>query len=71
MIVPLRRAETISNDSLPFSQSDEMEASMIAERADHRLRDDELPDRRLRNQIILANVVVWIVIVVAFRFIFF
>jgi hypothetical protein len=71
MIVPLRKAETTSSESLPVSQSDEMEALMIAEHADRRLNERELPDRKLRNRIILANIVAWILIVVAIRFIFF
>jgi hypothetical protein len=69
MIVPLRTAETIPSDSLPVSQSNEMEASMTAGRADCRLQ--EQPDRKLRNYIILVNVAVWIFIVAAIRFIFF
>ena len=47
---------------------------MIAERADGRLlqpHQHDLSGRRLRNRIILANAIAWIVIVVLIRVVFF
>ena len=45
---------------------------MIAEHADCRLLQQQDPSgRRLRNRVIAANVIAWIVIVVLIRLIFF
>jgi hypothetical protein len=45
---------------------------MIAERANcHVLERRDPPDRRLRNRLIAANAIVWIVIIVMIRLIFF
>ena len=65
MIVPLRRADATSANRPPRA------AAVIADPAEHGSigeRDD--CGRKLRNRIILANVIAWIVIAVAIRLIF-
>jgi hypothetical protein len=48
------------------------EETMIAEHAScPELERRHAPDRRLRNRIIIANVIVWIAIIVLIRLIFF
>jgi hypothetical protein len=45
---------------------------MIAEHAGrHPIEPDLPPDRKLRNRIILANVIAWVAIILLARFIFF
>lgn len=50
------------------------EAPMIAEHLHSRVLEQDIsqtPDRRLRNRIILGNVIAWIAIIIAIRLLFF
>jgi hypothetical protein len=73
MIVRLHRIGRTETAREPrASQLVSTESSMIAEHAAcHRLEQLDLVDRKLRNRLILANVVAWIAIFVAIRLIFF
>lgn len=71
MIVRLKQVDPAADDGLG-SRMPPAEPSMIAEHANI----PSLPpaagvNRRLRNWLILANIVAWIVIIVAIRLIFF
>ena len=72
MTAKLRKVEeTVANEPLVLEPSSR-EAPMIAERADCRLLQQQDPSgRRLRNRVIAANAIAWIVIVVLIRLIFF
>ncbi len=72
MTAKLRKVEeTVANEPLVLERSFR-EAPMIAEHADCRLLQQQDPSgRRLRNRVIAANVIAWIVIVVLIRLIFF
>jgi hypothetical protein len=72
MIAKLRKLEeTVANEPLVLEPSSR-EAPMIAEHADCRLLQQQDPsDRRLRNRVIAANALAWIVILVLIRLIFF
>ena len=62
---------TTANDSLVpehFSREETMRAEHASCPA---LERRDAPDRRLRNRIIIANVIVWIAIIVLIRLIFF
>jgi hypothetical protein len=76
MIAKLQRAETTAAHGPLVSETTSREAAMIAERADRRVlqlphpkRDP--PNRKLRNQILVANAIVWIAIIVMIRLVFF
>jgi len=72
MIAKLQRVETTAANGPLVSELSSREAPMIAEHADCRLLErDDLSGRRLRNRIIVANVIVWIAIIVLVRLIFF
>jgi hypothetical protein len=74
MIAKLQRAATAAANESLVAETSSREASMIAERADGRLlqpHQDDLTGRRLRNRIILANAIAWIVIIVLIRVVFF
>jgi hypothetical protein len=72
MIVRLQRIETETAKEPLASQLAPTESLMIAEHAAcHRPEQPDLVDRKLRNRLILANVVAWIAIFVAIRLIFF
>ncbi len=72
MIAKLREVEeTAANEPLVLELSSR-EAPMITEYADCRaLRRPDPSDRRLRNRLIVANVVAWIAIIALIRLIFF
>lgn len=71
MTAKLRKVEeTVANEPLVLEPSSR-EAPMIAEHADCRLLQQDPSGRRLRNRIIAANAIAWIVIVVLIRLIFF
>jgi hypothetical protein len=72
MTAKLRKVEeTVANEPLVLEPSSR-EAPMIAEHADCRLLQPQDPSgRRLRNRVIVANAIAWIVIVVLIRLIFF
>jgi hypothetical protein len=62
---------TKANDSL-VPEHFSREETMTAEHAScPTLERRDAPDRRLRNRIIIANVIVWIAIIVLIRLIFF
>jgi hypothetical protein len=72
MTVRLRRIGTETAKEPLASQVAPTESSMIAEHAAcHRPEQPASVDRKLRNRLILANVVAWIAILVAIRLIFF
>ena len=72
MIAKLRKVEeTVANEPLVL-ESSSREAPMIAEHADGRLLQQQDPSgRRLRNRVIVANAIAWVVIIVVIRLIFF
>ena len=71
MIAKLRKVEeTVANEPLVLETSSR-EAPMIAERADCRVLQHDPPDRRLRNRLIVANVIAWIAIIALIRLFFF
>ena len=71
MIAKLRKVEeTVANEPLVL-ESSSREAPMIAEHADGRLlQQQDPPDRRLRNRVIVANAIAWVVIIVVIRLVF-
>lgn len=72
MIARLRKVdETVANEP-PVLETSSREAPMIAEHADCRsLQRPEPVDHRLRNRVIAANAVAWIVVIILIRLIFF
>lgn len=71
MIVKLKQADPAADDG-PGLRTPPAEPSMIAERANiPSLSPAAGTNRRLRNWLIFANIVAWIVIVAAIRLIFF
>jgi hypothetical protein len=72
MIAKLQRVEkAAANESLVL-ETFSREASILAEHADCRVLQRPDPSvRRLRNRIILANAIAWIVIIVLNRLVFF
>lgn len=73
MIVRLQKIETTVGDDSPKSHRPLAEPLMIAEHANippSSLRA-EGSNRRLRNRIILVNIVAWVAIIVVIRAIFF
>jgi hypothetical protein len=76
MVARLReKTETAAIRELSTSRNVSGEAPMIAEHLYRRVLDDQhvdqTPDHRLRNRIIIGNVIAWIAIIVAIRLIFF
>jgi hypothetical protein len=58
----------------PTSRNNSGEAPMMAERLDRRAlvpHDRLLPDRRLRNRIIIGNVMAWVAIIILIDLLFF
>jgi len=72
MIAKLRKVEEpVANEPLVL-ESSSREAPMIAEHADFRLlQPQDSSGRRLRNRVIVANAIAWVVIIVVIRLIFF
>ena len=72
MIAKLRKVEeTVANEPLVL-ESSSREAPMIAEHADCRLlQQQDTSGRRLRNRVIVANAIAWVVIIVVIRLVFF
>ena len=72
MIAKLQRVEkAAANESLVL-ETFSREAPMLAEHADCRVLQRPDPSgRRLRNRLILANAIAWIVIIVLIRLVFF
>jgi hypothetical protein len=72
MVAKFREVEeTAANEPLVLERSSR-EAPMITEYADYRMLQRPDPsDRRLRNRLIVANVVAWVAIIVLIRLIFF
>ena len=72
MIGKLREVEeTAANEPLVLEPSSR-EAPMISQHADYRMLQRPDPsDRRLRNRLIAANAVAWIVIIILIRLVFF
>ena len=72
MIAKLRKVEETVADEPLVLESSSREAPMIAEHADGRLlQQRDPPDRRLRNRVIVANAIAWVVIIVVIRLVFF
>jgi hypothetical protein len=72
MTAKLRRVEqTVANEPLVL-ESFSREAPMMAERADCRLLpQQDTSGRRLRNHILVANAIAWILIILLIQLIFF
>jgi hypothetical protein len=67
MIVPFKRAESIQTDA-PVSRG----VPLIDARADYpTIEPRDRSDRKLRNRIILANTIAWIVITAFVRYVLF
>jgi hypothetical protein len=66
MIAPLEKTGTIHADSVPVSR-----APVIDECAGPAIAQRNLPDRKLRNLIILANTVAWMMIIALVRYVLF
>ena len=72
MIAKLRKVEETVADEPLVLESSSREAPMIAEHADGRLLQPQDPSvRRLRNRVIIANAIAWVVIIVVIRLVFF
>lgn len=66
MIVPFRSADSVEIDEAPDSRS----VKLIDEKADCIWIDQRrLPDRKLRNLILLANAVAWVAIIMFVRYV--
>jgi hypothetical protein len=70
MIVRLKQIDPVAEDG-PGSCAPSAEPSMIAEHANIPSPPAAGTNRRLRNWLIVANIVAWIVIIAAIRLIFF
>jgi hypothetical protein len=69
-----RQTEPVAVHDPPVSDNISREAPMIAEHLDRPVlgqHDSDQADRRLRNRLIIANAIAWIVIIVLIRLIFF
>ena len=69
-----KKTETAAIREPSTSRNVSGEAPMMAEHLHSRAseqHDGQLPDRRLRNQIIIGNAIVWVAIIIAIRLIFF
>jgi hypothetical protein len=71
MTAPLAKVESIAANESPVPEHSSREETMTAEHASCSPLERNAPDRRLRNRIIIANVIVWIAIIVLIRLIFF
>jgi hypothetical protein len=72
MIAKLQKARTPTANEPLVSETFSREAPMIPEHVDGPLlRQPDPSGRRLRNRIILANAIAWIVIIALVRLIFF
>lgn len=75
MVARLReKRETAVIRAPSASRNVSEEAPMMAQHLDSRVLEqhvNQTPDRRLRNRIIVANAIAWIVIIVVVRLIFF
>ena len=72
MIAKLRKVEEAAANEPLVLESSSREAPMIAEHADGRLLQQQDPSgRRLRNRVIVANAIAWVVIIVVIRLVFF
>ena len=68
---PTKVESTAAKDSL-VPEHFSREETMTAEHAScPALEQRDAPDRRLRSRIIIANVIVWIVIIILIRLIFY
>ena len=72
MIVRLQKIDTTGGDDSFAPRASSPESPMIADRANiPSLAPVAGSNRRLRNRLILVNIVAWIVIILAIRMIFF
>ena len=72
MIANLQKVETAAANESLVSETFSREASMIADHADGRILQRHDPSgRRLRNRIIVANAIAWIVVIALIRLAFF
>jgi hypothetical protein len=72
MTARLQKAETAAANESLVSEMFSREASMVAKRADGCAPEQRDPaDRKLRNRIIIANVIAWIAIIALIGLIFF
>jgi hypothetical protein len=73
MSARLQEAEPATANQSPVPEHFSREDTMVAERAGggHGREQHDVPDRKLRNRIIIANAVAWILIIILVRLIFF
>jgi hypothetical protein len=71
MIARDQRTETAAAHESLVSETSSREAPMIAQRADCRVPQHDSTGRRLRNRIIVVNVIAWMAIIALMRLIFF
>jgi hypothetical protein len=70
MTAKVRKIESPAANESFAPENFSREETMIAEHASGPLLEHDAPDRKLRNRIILANVVAWIMIIVLIRLLF-
>lgn len=71
---PREKTETAAIRAPSTSSKVSTEAPVIVEHLHRQVREPhvgQVPDRRLRNRIIIGNVIAWIAIIIAIRLIFF
>jgi hypothetical protein len=72
MIAKLQKAKTTAAHESLVSETFSSEAPMIAEHADcPTLGQSDPSGRKLRNRIIVANVIAWVAIIALVRLVFF
>lgn len=70
MVVRLQKVDVLPHDA-HASRGSSAEPMMIADHANIPTSPASLPDRRLRNWLLLANIAAWLLIIVAIRLVFF
>jgi hypothetical protein len=72
MTATLRKIESPADNESFTPEQISREETMIAEHASGPLLEPhDAPDRRLRNRIIIANIIAWIAIIILIRLVFF
>ena len=72
MAAPLRDAESAAANKSPVPEYFSRKDTMIAEDTGGPIPEQHgEPDRKLRNRIIVANAIAWVLIIVLIRLIFF
>jgi hypothetical protein len=72
MSIKIQKIDTAAAHSHSPSGTSPMETRMISSRADDSTPHSGVrPDRRMRNWLLLANIVAWVLIIAAIRLLFF